>query len=773
MNAAARTRAWGKAHPRFGVLLALELVIVLFLLVSSFRPLVQISVPVDAAAQSGEPVQVPVAGQVPAGGYRITVVYDSTAPQDSESTAPQTLGTLQFASVCNPAAVRSDPITLTGAFRTVTARLWVGTGNTVDDLTMTVQPAEGASLALQSVTLEEQPIWRVTSLLGWLLLLAAVDGVLWLLFAAGTPRRPRCGWGVVLLLAGGIVVASLPFCADFLYAGHDLKFHCYRIWAAAQSLADGQFPVRVASAGYNGYGTATPLYYCDVFLYLPALLYNAFVPLQTCYQIYAVLVNTATMLVAYYSFGRMAHNRLHGAVAAFAYTLCAYRLTNLLLRASAGEYTAMVFLPLVLLGAWAIARAERPAVRDWLPLAIGMAGIVQSHLLTTELAALFLAAFWLWHLPTMVRPGRLLAAVKAVAVALGLSLWFLLPCLDTMRNEYSMISDVHAAPIQSTGAYLIQILGFFGVAGGGSGPGTTGDMPLTLGLAGALALVLAVWCCLRRDRWQRDEALACRARWLGEGLAFCLLAVWLSSTLFPWDWLGAHLPQKIVDILLKPQFSWRYLAVASVLVGAVTVWGLDLLHSVSPRLARCAAAVLAAAVLLYAGLFYRDYAYDHSTLTMVSTETPTDIPYESMGYEYLPAATDLAIFSQVAQAKPEDPAVQAVWQGDGTLLCENDTPDSAAVDLPVLAYRHYTAEDAATGEVFPLITNDEKCLRVTVPAGYSGTVQVRYQPPVLWRLAEGVTLLTLLGLAVWGLRKGGRSFPKKHLTQEETVCTTT
>ena len=86
MNAAARTRAWGKAHPRFGVLLALELVIVLFLLVSSFRPLVQISVPVDAAAQSGEPVQVPVAGQVPAGGYRITVVYDSTAPQDRSAT---------------------------------------------------------------------------------------------------------------------------------------------------------------------------------------------------------------------------------------------------------------------------------------------------------------------------------------------------------------------------------------------------------------------------------------------------------------------------------------------------------------------------------------------------------------------------------------------------------------------------------------------------------------------------------------------------------------
>ena len=51
---------------------------------------------------------------------------------------------------------------------------------------------------------------------------------------------------------------------------------------------------------------------------------------------------------------------------------------------------------------------------------------------------------------------------------------------------------------------------------------------------------------------------------------------------------------------------------------------------------------------------------------------------------------------------------------------ENDTPDSAAVDLPVLAYRHYTAEDAATGEVFPLITNDENACGSRCPPVTAG-----------------------------------------------------
>lgn len=476
MSRAARVRSWAQKHTRFSVLLLLEGVFLLFLLVTAFRPLAQITVPLEGTGRAAAQLQIPVEGEVPAGGYRITVQYACDAPQDTERSAPQTVGTLLFTSAGNPAAVRSDAITLTDVHSTVTARLWVATGNTVGDLLMTAAPAEGCTLTLQSVTLEEQPVWRVTSLSGWLALLAVADLALWLLFAGGAPRRPRCGWGVALLLIGGIALASLPYCADFLYSGHDLKFHTYRIWAAAQSLADGQFPVRIASAGYNGYGSAAPLYYCDLFLYLPALLYNAFVPLQVCYQIYAVLVNAATMLLAYYSFARMGRNRLYGAAAAFAYTLCAYRLTNLLLRASVGEYTAMAFLPLVVLGAWAIAGEERPAARDWLPLAIGMAGIVQSHLLTTELAALFLALFWLWHLPRMLRPGRLLAALKAVAVAAGLSAWFLLPCLDTMQNEYNMMSDIHPSPIQSTGAYLIQILGLFGAPSGGSGPGTTGEI---------------------------------------------------------------------------------------------------------------------------------------------------------------------------------------------------------------------------------------------------------------------------------------------------------
>ena len=775
MNATARTRAFLKIHPLFGAVFLVELLFLAALVAGAFRPLTEVSVPLDSMTrqEDGSSVSQPVT--LPSGGYRVTVHYEATYPQDPDRADDGAVATLSFASAQNPAALQSDTITLTGNLSTVTARLWVGTAATVEDLTLTVveTPAEGQQFSLQSVTLTEQPIWRATSLVGWLLLFAAADWLLSLLFLGDSPRAPRCGWGVVLLVAGGIVLASLPYCADFLYTGHDLRFHCYRIWAVAQALADGQFPVRLFTDGFNGYGAATPLYYCDLFLYIPALLYNAFLPLQTCYQLYVVLVNAATMLVAYYSFSRIGGHRLYGAVAAFAYTLCAYRLTNLMLRGSVGEYTAMVFLPLVALGAWAIARQDRPAPRDWLPLALGMAGIVQSHLLTTELAALFLALFWLCNLPVMVRPARLLAACKAVVVAVGLTCWFLLPCLQTLKSQKVMISDVHPSPLQSTGTYLIQLLGFFGTAGGSSGPGTTGDMPLTIGLAGCVVLVLALWCCVRRGAWQ--HTLESRNRWLGlrGSLALCLLALWLSTTSFPWDWLANKLPQTLVDILLKPQFSWRYLAVAVLLLGVITVTALQLAESAAPRLAQGMAIAVVAATLLYVGVFYSEYAYRQDTITLISTETVTDFPYETMGYDYLPAGADFATFAS-SEASAENPGVTVSWQENGVLECENPSAQEAAVDLPLLAYQHYTAVDTATGQTLPLTENESHCLQVTVPAGYRGTVQVRYTPPLLWHGTEAVTLVTILGLLGWAVyATRRRQRPLHHTTvrkvEEETV----
>ena len=115
-----------------------------------------------------------------------------------------------------------------------------------------------------------------------------------------------------LALAGITLLACLPLFSNYLYFGHDLEFHMQRIAAMAAELSYGQFPVRLTTTTLNGYGYASPLCYCELFLLLPALLYNLWLPLRTCYQVYLFAVTLATCLIAYFSFAKITASRRLG-----------------------------------------------------------------------------------------------------------------------------------------------------------------------------------------------------------------------------------------------------------------------------------------------------------------------------------------------------------------------------------------------------------------------------------------------------------------------------
>ena len=120
----------------------------------------------------------------------------------------------------------------------------------MQDLTATVTYDQG-QLYIYSITLTEQPIYRAARLLCFLVLFAAADAALLLLFAhvgeRGAARRralrlPRA-------LAGITLLACLPLFSNYLYFGHDLEFHMQRIAAMAAELSYGQFPVRLNELG--------------------------------------------------------------------------------------------------------------------------------------------------------------------------------------------------------------------------------------------------------------------------------------------------------------------------------------------------------------------------------------------------------------------------------------------------------------------------------------------------------------------------------------------
>ena len=90
------------------------------------------------------------------------------------------------------------------------------------------------------------------------------------------------------------LAASLPLCSESFIEGHDILFHLLRIEGIAASLAGGDFPARLHSFAFNGYGVPTGYFYPDIFLYFPALLRLAGIPVAIAYNLYCFAINIIT-----------------------------------------------------------------------------------------------------------------------------------------------------------------------------------------------------------------------------------------------------------------------------------------------------------------------------------------------------------------------------------------------------------------------------------------------------------------------------------------------
>lgn len=194
-------------------------------------------------------------------------------------------------------------------------RLWIRNIGGEQDLQLMVNFYGVGELRVDKILIKELTAWRLMKLLGWLVLFLAVDAVYIYFFVS----RKAANKTAVAILLFAVFFASLPLMTDSLFWGHDLDFHLNRIIALANGLEAGHLFVPIQTEVLNGYGYASPLFYSQLFLYIPAILYNLAVPAQVCYQIYAVLANIATCLIAYYSFkGIVRDNKIAAAVL----TLC-------------------------------------------------------------------------------------------------------------------------------------------------------------------------------------------------------------------------------------------------------------------------------------------------------------------------------------------------------------------------------------------------------------------------------------------------------------------
>ena len=540
------------------------------------------------------------------------------------------------------------------------------------------------------------------------------------------------------VLTGIWLLSSVVIFIPYLVRGHDIRFHLMRIEGLKDGLLSGVFPVKVQPTWLNGNGYPVSILYPDLFLYIPACLRIMGVSLQTAYKIYIMLVNGVTVVCSYWSFSRMSGRRAWGVLGSFIYTLSMYRLTNVYTRAAVGEYTAMVFMPLVLYAMWKIYQdvdlQEKSYQRNWILLVLSLTGIIQSHIISVEMTGIFILLVCLLFWRKTFEKKRFLVLCKSLAGTILLNLWFVVPFLDYYKEDLIVLSGKNGVPmIQDKGIYIPQLFSLvYHSMGNGGQAGMLQEMPMTVGIGGSLVLLVCFWEVVIKGRKLRKE--------IKLSLGLLVLSLFLSTIYFPYDFFVNNVP--VVGMLLANiQFPFRFLAPASVFLA----W-LACLLAKEEKWKRCIP-ILCIAVALQAVLYVGGTLNETEIFEVKGNADVSS--FDVSGAEYVPYGTNFEILDTQVLGE-EGIFINRYDRKYNHINMElvNASSQDKILRLPLLYYRGYVAMDENTGLKLAMIKGDNNRGQITIPAGYSGEITVSFEEPWYWRGAEIISLVFLIWLII-------------------------
>lgn len=546
---------------------------------------------------------------------------------------------------------------------------------------------------------------------------------------------------VAIFIVSGLI--SLPLACKGISMGHDLMFHCIRIEGIAEALKNHVFPVRIQSLWYDGYGYPVSIFYGDLFLYIPALLRCGGLSIIEAYKVYIILINIGTVIVSYYCFSKMFLDKKIGLLCAVAYSGAIYRLVDIYVRIAVGEYTAIMFFPIIAYSMWRITNKE-PKFHNtvWLNsiiLAIGMTGLIESHILSTEMVIVILTIYCIAMIKRIFRLNSIKALALAVVETIFLNLWFIVPFIDYWMNVpvsiFSNSKNIHF--IQSSGVYFLQYFAVFCNYFGSSTEQINGRLGMTPGLLLMAVLILAIYMFIKK-----------RLNYGGKiCVLFSIVVMFIGSYNFPWDYLSSRIG--LFNSLSEIQFVWRHIAILqlflSILLGYVLIelkdreiitdifnWKIDI--SWAEKMTVILSII---SIIVFWGVYVDNF-------NMNTLENPTQLQCVVSTVQYLRTDTKKELFQYDVLTDNVDEA--KIVEREGCKIktyCK--TNNAGTIVLPMVNYKGYRAFDDY-GNEYMISDSDNNLIQINIPADFEGNIIVDFYEPVYWRISEIVSLLSVISV---------------------------
>lgn len=683
---------------------------------------------------------------LPFGAFDIQITYESTQTPDSPSySIDNSAGNITVQLPSNPAGIRADTIKLTDNSTYTESMIWVRPFAGATDTTINVNYVEGA-LNIYSIKITEYPLYRVTQFFSLLLLFLLADFA-YLLFSQNEILKwDRKKKYVVCGILAITIFSSFPFFLDFIKSGHDLTFHLNRIASLSDAIKSGSFPQRIQFEMANGYGYPTPLFYGEFFLLIPAILHIFAIPLQTCYQIFGILVNFSTCCICFICFRKITNDWKISLLGSALYTLSSYRIIDIYVRGAVGEYLAITFFPLLLYGFFFLYTASsRRAFKlsEYYPIILGLTGIIQSHILSCEMVAIFIVLFVFIFWKKTIQKHRFIALFKSLIITILLNLWFLVPFLQSMQMNLNVTNAEEINNLESTSVYIPQLFGVFHSWQGASVSGLLHEMPLSIGFSFVIVIALFFLYCIQRPYTETAYRSFQPIKIL---FFFGTIALILCLNIIPWGNI-LHFSKAIAKIVGMVQFSWRYIAIATVFLSFMSVLLLvEIKKTQSAQYINTVIFSILLCITISEGFFFYNFLNDSAEHTYY-TKSSLNFMDLGAGKEYLldGSTTSEATTNNIIADESVIIYSSERQNGDFIFSCTNTSTSQSYADIPMFAYDNYTAQ-FLNGEKSVCETGENNRIRVLIPPGYDGEILITYQPPFLWTMCNILSAISLFGL---------------------------
>ncbi len=330
------------------------------------------------------------------------------------------------------------------------------------------------------------------------------------------------------------MIMAIPAMDLQVSSTHDGYVHILRLIGTNVALANTEFPHLIIPYFCNDFGYSMNLFYGVLVTYLPLLLKLLPVSYVGALKLFAIGTIFFSGMAMYRCMLQMTKKKGIALVSSLLYMTAIYRFENIYTRFAMGEFTAFVFLPMVLQGLHSILYED--GKKSWL-LGIGITALVLTHTITTMYFAFVCFLYVVFQGKRVWRQEVWKHFILQIGVALVLTAFYTVPMLEhKMATDYTIFD---ASLMRTHGEWAYEHTADVGKFLDDSK--APANVRMEIGIPILVTLFMGVFVIKKIPKEIRDIWIA--------SIVISIVSLFMCTYLFPWRYLP--------DFLCTIQYPWR------------------------------------------------------------------------------------------------------------------------------------------------------------------------------------------------------------------------